>query len=171
MGIPWRHIVQDKILGPNKFGKYNSESQESHLTMSQFADDTTILGTAREMRTVCDAVKETMQSFGEENNTLKEERLILGAEQSVDIRMLGCWMDPRIETRNRIARAAKLWAKLKPQLIKSRLSKRQQACVETGLLFDAATRSWQKREIKAMQSWIDRTYRYIWSNKKETPSN
>ena len=86
--IPWRHIVQDRIPGPNQFGKNNSECQESHLTMSLFADDTTILGRAREMRTGCDAVKETMQSFEEKNNTLKEEILMLGAEQSADIRML-----------------------------------------------------------------------------------
>ena len=109
------------------------------------------------------------------NNTLKEEKLIFGAKQWAGIRMLGCWVDLRIDTQNRIARAAKLWAKLKPQLIKCRLSKRQQAlvlqaCVESGLLFNAATRSWQKMEIKTMQSWIDRTYRYIWSNKKEAPS-
>ena len=57
VGIPWRHIVQDKIPGPNQFGKYNSECQESHLTMSLFAEDTTMLGAAREIRTGCDAVK------------------------------------------------------------------------------------------------------------------
>ena len=108
VGIPWRHIVQDKIPGPNQFGKYNSECQESHLTMSLFAEDTTMLGAAREIRTGCDAVKKTMQSFEEKNNTLKEEKQIFGAEQSADIRMLGCWVDPRIDSRNRIARAAKL---------------------------------------------------------------
>ena len=88
VGIPWRHIVQDKIPGPNQFGKYNSECHESHLTISLFADDTTTLGTAREKRTGSDAVKETMQSFEDKKNTLKEEKLIFGTEQSADIRML-----------------------------------------------------------------------------------
>ena len=93
-GIPWRHIVKDKIPGPNQFGKNNSECRKSHLTMSLFADDTTILGTARELRTGCDAVEETMQSFEEKKNTLKEEKLIFGAEQSADIRMLDVGWTP-----------------------------------------------------------------------------
>ena len=126
------------------------------------------------METGCAAIKETMQMFEERNNASKEEILVFGDSQSADTRMLGCWVDPKIDTRRRISRAAKLWARVKPQLMKSRLSKRQQAliiqaCVETGLLFDATTRSWHKSEIKSMQSWIDRAYRYVWGNKREAP--
>ena len=59
-------------------------------------------------------------------------------------------------------------------MLKSRLSKRQQAiivqtCVEAGLLFDAAVRPWYKSEINEMPQWIDRRYRYVWINKKEPP--
>ena len=38
-----------------------------------------------------------------------------------------------------------------------------------GLLFDAAVRPWYKSKINKMQQWIDRRYRYVWSNKKEPP--
>ena len=174
VGIPWNHVEQSKLPGPNQFGKFNSECTRTHLTMSLFADDTTILGTTDEMETGCAAIKETMQMFEERNNASKEEKLVFGDSQSADTRMLGCWVDPKIDTRRRISRAAKLWARVKPQLMKSRLSKRQQAliiqaCVETGLLFDATTRSWHKSEIKSMQSWIERAYRYVWSNKREAP--
>ena len=59
-------------------------------------------------------------------------------------------------------------------MLKSRLSKRQQAiivqtCVEAGLLFDAAVRPWYKSEINEMPQWRDRRYRYVWINKKEPP--
>ena len=88
--------------------------------------------------------------------------------------MLGSWVDPGVDVANRIKRAAFLWSKVRPQLVKSRLSKRQQAiivqtCVETCLLFDSAVRPWYKSEINKMQQWIDRRYRYVWSNKKEPP--
>ena len=73
-----------------------------------------------------------------------------------------------------IKRAGKLWARVRPQLLNSKMTKRQQAvvvqtCLESGLLFDVATRSLQKGEIKKFQHWIDRRYRYIWSHKKEPP--
>ena len=88
--------------------------------------------------------------------------------------MLGSWVDPGVDVANRIKRAAFLWSKVRPQLVKNGLSKRQQAiivqtCVETGLLFDSAVRPWYKSEINRMQQWIDRRYRYVWSNKKEPP--
>ena len=116
-----------------------------------------------------------MLRFEEKNNVLKEGKLVFGESQSALTRMLGFWVDPKTDTRNRISRAAKLWAKMKPLLPKSRPSKCHQAliiqaCVETGLLFDAATRSWQIREMKSMQSWIDRAAtRFVWSNIKEAP--
>ena len=126
------------------------------------------------MKTGCQVIKETMQKFEENNNAKKEETLLFGHKESGEIRMLGCWTEPKADTNKRIRRAGYLWARVRPQLVKSRLSKRQQAiviqtCVESGLLFDAALRSWEKGEIKKMQQWIDPRYRYVRSNKKKPP--
>ena len=70
VGIPWKYIEQDKIPGPNQFGKFNSECKETFLTMSLFADNTTILGTAEEMEVGCEAIKET-NSFEEKKKRTK----------------------------------------------------------------------------------------------------
>ena len=52
------------------------------------------------------------------------------------------------------------------------LSKRRQArifeaCVESALLFDAAKRTWYMKDLKKLQQWADKCYRYIWSRKTE----
>ena len=41
--------------------------------------------------------------------------------------------------------------------------------MESTILFNAAVRPFSKSETKRIQSWIDKRYRYIWSNKKEEP--
>ena len=88
--------------------------------------------------------------------------------------MLGSWLGPKEDTKNRKKRTGILWAKCRPQLTKSKLPKRKQAqvveaCVESGLLFDCAARPWYTKEIKTLQSWIDKRYRHIWSNKTGPP--
>ena len=131
--------------------------------MSLFADDTTIPGNKDEIETGCEVIEETMQPFEEKSNMKKEETLLFGHQESGEIRMLGCWTDLAVDTNKRNRRAGSLWAKVRPQLVKSRKSKREQAivvqtCIESGLLLDAAVRSWKKGEIKKMQQWIDRQY-------------
>ena len=74
----------------------------------------------------CQAIKETMQEFEEKNNEKYEEKLTFGNEESKEIRMLGSWVDPGIDVANRIKRAGFLWSKVRPQMVKIRLSKRQQ---------------------------------------------
>ena len=98
----------------------------------------------------------------------------MGDEDSEGIRMLGSWMGPEADIRNRIRRANGLWAKVRGQLKGSRLSKRCQArivegCVESGLLFDSSIRVWWGKDIKILQSWIDRKYRYIWGIRNGEP--
>ena len=56
--------------------------------------------------------------------------------------------------------------------MKCKLSKKTKAtvvetCVES--LFNSAVKPFAKSETKRIQSWIDKRYRYIWSNKKEEP--
>ena len=41
--------------------------------------------------------------------------------------------------------------------------------MEITILFNSAVRPSSQSETKIIQSWIDRKYRYIWSNKKEEP--
>ena len=88
--------------------------------------------------------------------------------------MLRCWMGNTEDLKQRKARAGKAWFKVKQQLKRSRLHKRTQArivqaCVESAILFDCHTRVWNKKDIKSLQSWMDRCYRHIWSNKREAP--
>ena len=56
----------------------------------------------------------------------------------------------------------------------SRLSKRSQGriaktCVECSLLYDCQLQVWYKRNMKQMQSAIDRCYRYVWSDRNGEP--
>ena len=41
-----------------------------------------------------------------------------------------------------------------------------EGCIESTLLFNAAVRPFHQREIKVMQTFVDKKYRYIWSEKK-----
>ena len=127
--------------------------------MSLFADDTTIIGTKEELEQDCKVIEEVMTSFEEQNNETKKERLLFGETSSHCIRMLGSWINPKVDVQNRLKKASHPWGKVCPRLVKSKLSKRQKAlvvqtCVESGLLFDAAVRPWQKREVnKLHKGW------------------
>ena len=59
-----------------------------------------------------------MRLFEEENNVDKEEILRFGEIVSGAIRMLGVWMSPEIDNKNRIQRTGGLWRKIKTQLKK-----------------------------------------------------
>merc|ERR1712074_7075 len=71
-------------------------------------------------------------------------------------------------------RANGLWWRVRSWLKGSRLTKRWQgrvveACVESSLLYDCHVRVWYKRDMKRLQSWIGRCYRYVWSNMNPFP--
>ena len=102
-----------------------------------------------------------MRRFEKRNIQRKEQR-VFGKAENADTRTLGWWMEPAIDTNNRKKRVGNLWAKMLPQLA-NRLTECQQAIfrqtrVENGLLFEIASQSWQKREMKSTQQWIDRRY-------------
>ena len=44
-----------------------------------------------------------------------------------------------------------------------------EACVETALLFDCQVRVWQVKELRRLQTFMDRCYRYVWGNKRQPP--
>ena len=119
-------------------------------------------------------VKERMGRWEEWNNDNKEERLKFGMEEGEEIKILGSWMGAEADARNRIRRAGSLWAKVRGWLKGSRFSKKWQArivegCVESSLLSDCQVRVWQRSEIKRLQKWVDKCYRYVWSDRNGQP--
>ena len=44
-----------------------------------------------------------------------------------------------------------------------------EACVESSLLYDCHSRVWYMRDMKRLQSWMDKCYRYVWSNRNGAP--
>ena len=44
-----------------------------------------------------------------------------------------------------------------------------QACVEISVLYDCHARVWYKRELKKVQKWMDKCYRYVWSDRNGQP--
>jgi hypothetical protein len=174
VGVRWRWVPGNFFPGTGLWEKYNSEAISVDLSLSLFADDTTIIGTKEEIEDGVAAIKTTMAQFEEQNNDDKEEALIFGTGEGDEVRMLGSWMGPAQDVKNRIKRAGGLWFKVKRQLKKSKLSKKVQArvfetCIESALLFDCNTRTWYKRDMKRFQSWVDKCYRYMWSNKSGPP--
>ena len=135
------------ISDPSKVEKYNSEAVTVPITLSLFAADTTIVGERKEMQEGVQIVKDVMSQSEEKNNEDKEEVAVFGTSEAEEIRMLGSWLGPKEDLKKRKKRAGTLWAKCRPQLIKSKLPKKKQAqvlerCVESGLLFDCVARPW-----------------------------
>ena len=173
-GVEWRWVPGNCFPGQGLWEKYNSEAKTVRITSSLFLDDTTIIGMKNELEDGVREIKRVMNKFEEKNNEDKEETLAFGTPDSEEIRMLGSWMGPEADIRNRIRRAGGIWGRVKRQLKGTRLSKKMQArifesCVEGALLFDCQTRTWYKKDWKKLQSWVDKCYRYIWSNKTCPP--
>ncbi len=174
MGIGFRYVPGSKFPSGQVWEKGNSETKRMRVDKELFADDTSVVGKKAEIEGGLRAVKEVMERFEEKNNEDKEEEIIFGTEESEKIRMLGSWLGPAEDIKQRKKRAGASWAKVKGQLKGSRLSKRSQAlvvqaCVESTLLFDCQVRTWQVGEIKKLQSFMDKMYRYIWSSKNQPP--
>ena len=173
-GIAIRWVPGSGLPGESMREKPNSESKRIRIDKSLFADDTTVVGKKKEMMEGLTAVKEEMTRFEEKNNDDKEEELIFGTVEGEKIRMLGSYIGPEEDVKQRLKRGGAAWAKLKPRLKGSSLSKQMQAriaetCVESTLLFDCQVRTWQTRELRKMQSFVDKIYRYIWSRKTKPP--
>jgi hypothetical protein len=133
-----------------------------------------VIGKKEEIEIGLRVMKEVMSRFEEKNNEAKEEEVIFGTEESNKIRMLGSWLGPEEDIRQRKRKAGAAWVKIKGQLKGSRLSKKCQAritqtCVESSMLFDCQARTWQVGEIRKLQSCVDKMYRYIWSSKNGPP--
>ena len=174
VGIGFNWVPGSSFPGEKNWEKPNSEAKKIKIDKGLFADDTNLVGRKKEMTEGLKAVKEVMDKFEERNNEDKEEEIVFGTEDSNKIRILGCYLGPTEDVRQRVKRAGATWVKIKARLKGSRLSKKIQArvveaTVESTLLFDASTRTWQVRELKKMQSTVDKMYRHVWSRKTKPP--
>ena len=154
--------------------KENSEAIVIKMDKSLFADDTTVVGNVEEVEQGVETTKEVMGRFEEKNNEDKEEVLMFAEEDSGQIRMLGSWMDWAADVKKRLERGSKAWFKTRKRLVGARISRRTQArvieaSVEATLLFDCQARVWRVGELKRLQKFVDKAYRYVWSSKKEPP--
>jgi hypothetical protein len=127
-----------------------------------------------EMNVGVGAVKEIMSMFEERSNEQKEEYLDFYDVESEKLRVLGSWVGTKEDVNMRLRRAGGLWAKVKEQLKHTRLSRRWQArvveaCVESSVLFDCQARAWWKKDIMRLQKWMDKCWRYVWSNRNGEP--
>ena len=170
-GIVMRWVPWSAFPATQAWERGCSNAVEVRVVDSLFADDTTEIGDKKELETGVQVVKEVMDRFEERNNEAKEETLDFGSVKAGGVRVLGCW---REDTSNRLSRAGKAWFAVENHLMGSRLSKRKQArvveaCVETALLFDCQVWVWQIKELRHLQSFMDRCYRYVWGNKRQPP--
>ena len=175
MGLTYKWIPGSSFPNERRWEtSKNSEAKRVKIDKGLFADDTTKIGKKKELEEGLRITKEVMNSLEERNNDEKEEVIYFGEEEGGKVRVLGCYLGAKEDGNQRIKRAGMAWAKVKPRLKGSKMSKHIQArvveaCVESTLLFDCQTRTWQQREIKKLQSSMDRKYRYIWSNKTKPP--
>ena len=137
-----------------------------YLMESLFADDTTVIGKAREIDEATQVMKESLALLEEKTNDAKEERARLGTMEANNIRMLGVYLGRKEEISQRLRRGALILARIRKRFTKSRLSKSTQGlvldtCVDSTMLFNCNTRPFYKSEVKRLQKAMDRRYRLI----------
>ena len=174
VGVAFNWVPGSYFPGESQWEKPNSEAKKIRIDKGLFADNTNLVGRKKEMTEGLKAVKEVMDKFEERNNEDKEEEIIFGTEESNKIRILGSYLGPGEDVKQRLKRAGATWVKVKSRLKGSRLSKKTQAriveaTVESTLLFDAQARTWQVNELKKIQSCVDKMYRHVWSRKTKPP--
>ena len=174
VGVPWRWVPGGSFAGARVWERGGRECKSVRMSCGLFADDTTIVGMSGELDEGVRVVKRVMNEWEERNNDAKEEVLMFGTEEGGRVRVLGSWVSAKVDVENRIKRANGLWWKVKSWLKGSRLTKRWQgrvveACVESSLLYDCQARVWYKRDMKRLQRWVDKCYRYVWSDRNGEP--
>ena len=100
-GVKWHWVPGSNIPDPNKVEKHNSEAVTVPITLSLFADDTTIVGERKEIQEGVQIVKDVMSQFEEKNNEDKEEVAVFGTSEAEEIRLLGSWLGPEEDLKKR----------------------------------------------------------------------
>jgi hypothetical protein len=168
VGIPWQWQPGHSLPPRDTRRALRSQSaQQTRLVLSLFADDTTVCGQRGELEMGKGVFVEALGEAEEKSNAAKEERMEIGEAPAGQVRMLGSYTDRTFDLKQRIGRVRRSWWAVKRRLAGSRLSKRTQArvveaCVEATGLFDAGIRPWHKRELRRLQSEVDRCYRFVW---------
>jgi len=85
---------------------FNSAAKKATLTMSVFADDTTIIGMSDEIESK-QIIEKVMGEFEERTNESKEEKMEFEERGNEEIRMLGAYMGNEHDTNMRIKRATR----------------------------------------------------------------
>ena len=173
-GVVYKWVPGSSFPSEAAWENDNADAIEVVLEKSLFADDTSVVGYEDELEEGVRITKEVMGWFEERNNDSKEESLIFGKEGSGKIRMLGSWMGWKEDVSDRMKRGGRAWWITKKRIKGAKISKKLQArlvqaSVESSILFDCHVRTWRVKEIKRMQSFVDRAYRYVWSNKSMPP--
>ena len=174
MGLVFKWIPGSFFPNTDKMERMNSEAKRVKIDKGLFADDTSKLGKQKELEEGVRITKEAMARLEERNNDDKEESLLFGETDQDNVRMLGSYVNITEDLKQRVKRAGHSWSRVRPRLKGSKLPKKMQAnlveaCVESTALFDCQTRTWQQRDLKKVQSCVDRMYRHIWSSKTKPP--
>ena len=101
--------------------KYSKENNTMYLTESLFADDTSVIGKAREIDEATQVMKESLALFEERTNDAKEERAMLGTMEANNIRMLGVYLGRKEVISQRLRRRALIFARIRKRFTKIRL--------------------------------------------------
>ena len=173
-GIVWKWVPGGSFAGERVWERGGAEAVSVELTTALFADDTNGLGKKGEMDENVREMKEVMGRWEERDNEDKEETLEFGTIEGGDVRVLGSWLGANEDVSNRKRRAGALWGRVKDWLKGSNLSKRWQAriveaCVESSLLYDCQARVWYKKDTRKLQQFMDKCYRYVWSDRNGEP--
>ena len=118
VGIEWSFMPGHSLPLKNVKNTFNSAAKNTTLTMSLFADDTTIIGMNDEIDEGKQIIQKVMGEFEERTNESKEEKIEFGARDSEEIRMLGTYMGNEHDTKMRIKRAARTWMHIKKRFMK-----------------------------------------------------
>ena len=174
-GIVWNGVHGNSLPPRDRErASRGSASKTTILTESLSADDTTICGNTREMRTGKTEMVRVMECFEEKCHPEKEEELKFGEENAEKLRMLGVFIGRGVDMEERLKRMRKSTFILRKRLKNSKLSKKHHAkivelCVESTGLFNCGIRPWHAAEIRKLQRYVDKLYRYVWSDKKKQP--
>ena len=173
-GIGWKWMPGGSFAGGKTWERGGTETVRVTLSSALFADDTSLIGMKGEMDEVVRMAKDEMSKWEERDNAEKEEVLEFGTEEGANVRVLGSWLGTKEDISNRKRRAGMLWGRVKEWLKGTKLSKRWQArivaaCVESSLLYDSQVRVWYKRDLKSLQQFMDKCYRYVWSERNGEP--
>ena len=167
VGIPWAWKPDLRLRAPEHEKRRAKGIHLTHFTDLEFADDTTLLGRRKELQERGNAaVVACLGRFGENENEDKRESITFGDPASGKVRVLGAYLDNGVDMKQRLSRAASVWAVTRGRLQGSLLPIRDQvqivkATVQSTLLYSSKSRPFTSKDFGRMQSFMDRCWRYL----------